>query len=285
MVGSSLGRTAARELGAGASGRHLTNNNFLLKKWYLDCVAENGDAAILYVAILQWRTLSLAYAGLLTISGDNVASDFSLRDTAEPESVAERIRLCLPSLHAEGSWIARRAPIRRTIYENEHGKVEWHCLQPMAEVDLLLRADVRIHGLGYAECLTLSLLPWHLPLSHLQWGRYLSDEDAMVWIDWQGPVPKRVIVHNGEERQADSIDESHLAFSSPDGRLELDRGLVLRHGRLGDTVLSKISLLAGLLPKKMLTVDECKWRSRATLRTTNAMSSGWAIHEVVQWNG
>ena len=66
-------------------------------------------------------------------------------------------------------------------------------------------------------------------------------------------------------------------------RLDLDRGMVLRSGQLGQNVFAEVSRLATLLPHTMLSVDECKWRSRAVLQTENAATSGWAIHEVVRW--
>lgn len=269
---------------AGAAGI-LNKNGFLLKKWYLDCVAESGDGAIVYVATLLWKGVSLHYANLLTFLGGKVSSHFSLKTSSEPEHLEDHIRLTLPSPKAEGTWVARQLPVYRTIFGNKHGLVEWQCLQPMAEVDLVVDDRVRIRGLGYAECLTISLLPWQLPLTCLHWGRFLSAHNAVVWIDWQGPVRKRIVVYNGEDRCADTVDVSRLDLSDPATSLELDRGLVLRHGRLGDTILSKISRLGGLLPQNILAVDECKWLSRGTLHSPLGTASGWAIHEVVKWKG
>lgn len=185
-------------------------------------------------------------------------------------------------LGVQGTWEALRAPIRRTVFQNENGSIDWHCIQPMAQVDLLLRGKVRIQGLGYAECLTLSLLPWQLPLTSLNWGRYLSQNDALVWIDWQGPDPLRSVVLNGEEHHASSVTDSEVVLSEVT-RLGLDRGLILRQGQLGDTIFPGISRLAALLPRSMLSVHECKWRSRGIFRTATSESSGWAIHEVVKW--
>jgi hypothetical protein len=57
-------------------------SSFLLTKWYLDCVAESGDAVILYVADLRWNALTVHYGSLLTVLGGRVASTFSLRGGA-----------------------------------------------------------------------------------------------------------------------------------------------------------------------------------------------------------
>lgn len=258
-------------------------NSFLLTKWYLDCVAESGDAVILYVADLRWNALTVHYGSLLTVLGGRVGSMSSLRGGAIPEVQDGMIVVDLPQLYVEGTWQVLRSPIQRTIFESEHGSVYWHCLQPMSQVDLLFRGTTRVTGRGYAECLTLSILPWKLPMHELRWGRFLSDPDAVVWIDWRGSYQQSIVFHNGEERQVKSITESGIVFADSDARLELDRGLVLRQGRLGDTVFLGISRLAKLLPRSMLSVNECKWLSRGFMHSSGAESSGYAIHEVVKW--
>jgi hypothetical protein len=258
-------------------------NSFILTKWYLDCDAENGDAVILYVADLRWNALTVHYGSLLTVVGGRIASASSLRGGANPEVQAGKIAVRLPHLEIAGTWQALRSPIQKTVFQDEHGSVEWHCLQPMSQVDLLFRGTTRLVGRGYAECLTLSVLPWKLPLTELHWGRFLSDQDALVWIDWRGPHQQRVVFHNGEERQVKSITESEIVFADSAARLELDRGLVLRQGRLGDTIFPGISRLADLLPGSMLSVNECKWRSRGLMYSSGAQTSGYAIHEVVKW--
>jgi hypothetical protein len=258
-------------------------NSFLLTKWYLDCVAGNGDAVLFYVADLRWNALTVHYGGLLTVLGGRIDSVSSLRGGAAPRVQGSKIAVSLPHLDVEGTWQALRSPVQRTVFEAEQGSVCWDCLQPMSQVDLLFRGTTRLIGRGYAECLTLSALPWKLPLNELHWGRFLSDQDALVWIDWRGPHRQRVVFHNGKECQAESIAESGIVFADSDLRLELDRGLVLRQGRLGDTVFPGVARLVELLPESMLSVNERKWRSQGTLHSSGTESSGYAIHEVVKW--
>ncbi|HTS34214.1 MAG TPA: hypothetical protein VMH04_01005 [Candidatus Solibacter sp.] len=261
----------------------MSANHFLLTKWYLDCVAENGDTLILYVADLRWSGLSFHYGSVLTVLEGKVACASSVRSSPLFAVTDQFITVRQPSLKVDGTWEALRPAIRTTPFQNLNGFVDWHCLQPMSRVGLVFRGRTKISGLGYAECLTLSILPWKLPLSTLHWGRYLSAEHAIVWIDWQGQAQYRSVLCNGEEMQATSITESEIVLSDPGARLELDRGLVLRQGRLGDTVFPAISRLTDLLPRPMLSVDECKWRSRGVFHTSSGESSGWAIHEVVKW--
>ena len=258
-------------------------SSFLLTKWYLDCVAENGDAAVVYVADLRWNKLSIHYVSLLTVFEGRVRCTSSLRRGKLPGLDRDTITLCLPHLGVEGTWRALRAPVRRTVFEDKAGGIDWHCQQPMAQVDLALQGRTPLTGLGYAECLTLSVAPWKLPLEELHWGRFLSDQHALVWIDWRGPQPWRTLIHNGDECEIQSLTESEILFAPTESRLELDRGLVLRSGQLGHTVFAGISRLAGLLPRNMLSVEEFKWRSRGVLQAANGNASGWAIHEIVKW--
>lgn len=256
--------------------------SFLLTKWYLDCVAENGDAAMVYVANLRWNMLSMHYGSLLTVLEGRVRYSSSHRECVFPQLDRDRAKLGLPQLGIEGTWKALRQPAVRTVFDSNDGSAEWHCHQPMSQVDLLLPGKVTMIGLGYAECLTLSILPWKLPWEELHWGRFLSTEHAVVWIDGRGPQPWRTVIHNGEDREVQSLTESEMLFDSGT-RLGLDRGLVLRSGQLGETVFAGISSLAKLLPRNMLSVEECKWRSRGVLQTGTIPVPGWAIHEVVKW--
>ena len=258
-------------------------SSFLLTKWYMDCVAENGDAAVVYVADLRWNKLSIHYESLLTIIDGRVHCVSSLRKEHSPQLDRNAITLTLPGLGIAGTWRALRAPVRRTVFEGKEGCIDWHCHQPMAQVDVLLQDKTRITGLGYAECITLSVVPWKLPLEELHWGRFLSEQHALVWIDWRGPQPWRSLIHNGDEHEIQSLTESEILFVPTGNSLDLDRGLVLRSGQLGHTIFTRISRLAKLLPHNMLAVEECKWRSRGRLQAASANASGWAIHEVVKW--
>jgi hypothetical protein len=258
-------------------------SSFLLTKWYLDCVADNGDGVVAYVAKLRWNRLSMHYGSLLTVFGERVQCASSLRKISVPELDGDTATLSLAHLGFEGTWRRLRGPVERTVFEGPHGSAIWRCHQPMAQVDLRLHGKTRMTGLGYVECLTLSVLPWKLPLEELHWGRFLSEQDALVWIDWRGPHQWRTVLHNGEEREVQSLTEGEIIFTNAGTRLGLDHGIVLRSGQLGETVFAGISRLASLLPHNMLAVNECKWRSRGVLQTGNSATSGWAIHEVVKW--
>jgi hypothetical protein len=259
------------------------SSSFLLSKWYLDCIAENGDGVIVYVADLRWKAWRMQYASTLRFSGQKVESATSIRKCSLPEFANGQIVVKLPHVAMEGVWSGFAAPIERTIFKTSAGAVRWNCLQPASRVKLVLDRSREMTGLGYAECLEISIPPWKLPLGELHWGRFVTESDSLVWIDWRGAYSRRILVHNGAELEPGVVTDGAVSSLDSHVRLALDRGLVLRSGILGDTVFSGIARLARILPISMLSLRESKWRSWGTLISAERTVSGWAIHEIVRW--
>jgi len=259
------------------------SSSFRLSKWYLDCIAEDGDGIIVYIADLHWTVWQIRYASTLRFSGNKVETASSVRKCSLPEHANGRIALELPHLGVEGVWTGSAPSIERTIFENSDGAIQWNCLQPAAQVTLRLNRSTDITGTGYAELLEMSIPPWKLPLEELHWGRFITDRDRLVWIDWRGPYSRRVLVHNGNDVEAGAITEGTVGSLDSNLHLALDRRLVLRSGPLGDTIFSGISNLARALPAAVLGIRETKWRSHGTLNCAGRAVEGWAIHEVVGW--
>lgn len=255
---------------------------FRLSKWYLDCVAENGDGAVIYAAGLRWRGWRLHYASMMLFLDGEVTTKSSIRTCAMPESTDARISVRLPHLELEGSWTPCAAAITRTVFALDQEKVMWSCLQPASDVKLTLRKSREISGLGYAERLDMSVAPWKLPLEELHWGRFVGKRNHVVWIDWRGSHSFRLLVHNGRTCDSGSISENEIS-NGVHLHLTFDRGLVLRAGTLGKTVLPTLAQFSKVLPGSLLSVQECKWRSRSVLITDRDKEEGWSIHEVVRW--
>jgi hypothetical protein len=245
----------------------------------MDCVTELGDAVILYCADLHWRGAHLAYSSVLSAIGGAIERHtsmahhrLSLRDG--------QILVELPRLELSGRWKADAAPVTHTVYENASGAVLWNCLQPRSQVNL--RAGEReFTGLGYAECLTLTLPPWQLPMRQLRWGRFVSPDDTLAWVDWQGEYSTSFSVHNGRTCETLSVSDSEIAI--PGVTLRMEESSSLRAGRLGSTILPGAPALGKLLPHSLFEIEEEKWRSRGILNTAEHSSHGWVIHEVVHW--
>jgi len=254
-------------------------SSFSLVKWYMDCVTECGDAAILYCADLHWRGVRLAYSSVLTVHGDLAESHSSMARFGL-SATSDEILVEFPRLEVAGSWKADAAPVQRTVYENASGAVEWKCLQPRSLVTL--RAGGReLRGFGYAECLTVALPPWQLPMRQLRWGRFVSAEESLAWVDWQGEYSTSFAMHNGRACETLAVSDSEVAI--PGATLRMEESFSLRAGPLGTTVLPGAPALGKLLPRSLRNIEEQKWRSRGTLNAQDRSSHGWVIHEVVHW--
>ena len=253
---------------------------FSLVKWYLDCVTDAGDAAILYCADLRWRGLHASIGSVLESragieSGTRTSlGRFRLRATAD-EIVLEH-----PRLKVSAHWQSACPPVHRTVYEEAGGSIVWDCLQPGSRVTMRL-AETEFAGLGYAERLTLTLPSWRLPIRHLRWGRFVSPHHSLTWIDWQGPYSISFAAFNGQVCPLRSASESQVAVDR--AALEIAPGDSLRSGQLNSTVLRGAPRLARLFPASLFNIREQKWKSRGTLVTPGYASHGWVIHEVVDW--
>lgn len=251
---------------------------FKLSKWYFDCVTCSGDVSLAYSAKVEWTKLRLDYSSLLETTGERVHAHYSLRSQSPPQVENDSISWHASTLGAEGVWTVDAVALRHTLLRSEEGSVEWNCLAPRARAKMGNRA-----GLGYVEHLEMTIAPWKLPIEQLLWGRFHGGNDWIVWIDWRGPLPQRVVYRNGESVVARSLGDAKIEFQ--DGSvLSMDQSVVIRDGPLGNTVLSAIPGIGKTLPTRVLGIQECKWRSRARLEGVGApIVEGWAVHERVSW--
>jgi hypothetical protein len=245
----------------------------------MDCVTDLGDLAILYCADIRWRGVHATYSSILSVH-EGLTEAHSSMASYQLSSTASQILVEFPRLHVAGSWIADAAPVKRRVYENDAGSVEWNCLQPRSSVHLRV-GEREFAGLGYAECLTLTLPPWQLPMRELRWGRFVSLEDSLAWVDWQGEFSTSFAIHNGCTHETLKVSDSEIVI--PGAALRMDESLTLRAGRVGSTVLPGAPALRKILPHSLFNIEEQKWRSRGVLNAEDRISKGWVIHEVVHW--
>ena len=138
--------------------------------------------------------------------------------------------------------------------------------------------------MGYIERVELSIPPWQLPITELCWGRFISDTDTLVWIDWRGEVSQTLLFHNGIQVPQSKITNEAVVIDHDRTVLSLTDRVVVRTGPLVSTALSMIPGITKLFPKKILHANECKWRSRGRLTVGKEQPRlGWAIHEVVKF--
>src|ERR1700682_94788 len=239
-------------------------SNFSLSKWYLDCVSDRGEVFIAYVASLRWQGLLLNYSSTLHRQCDGqMETDTSLRKSPAPQIAGSSIEWNSLPLNVSGTWTALARPIQRVLLESEAGSIEWNCLQPNAKAEIRIGHGRRMAGLGYVEHLTMSVPAWQLPIKELRWGRFLSNNNALVWIDWDGATRLNLVFHNGVQVKDVRITDHGL--EAGEMALVLQEMQVVREGPLIKTALSIIPGIRKLFPFRMLRTYECKWLSQGTL--------------------
>ena len=262
--------------------------NFRIRKHYMDCVDNAGNGCIMYHAHVRWGRLAFTYVGDLCFTSHSHPGTRSKLAGVPPPDFETGTRNvlswnCAP-LEDSGSWTSKRAVISERLLSSDEGEVNWTCLQPLAHAEVNCAGKTRLNGTGYSECLDLTIKPWRLPIEQLRWGRFLAENESIVWIEWRGPHPLKLVYRNGRQVAGVQIDEQSVRAASEGWELHFTETLTLRDGALLSTVFDKIPLIKQSFPMKMLNARESKWRSRAELRIDSAPPvSGWSIHELVQW--
>lgn len=248
-------------------------------------MSNAGDVFIGYAAALRWRSLVIHYSSILQqLNGEATKVKTSLHKISAPTISGTSLCWVSPHLGVEGNWQATAAPLERTLFESDIGSIEWHCLQPCSRVEICVGDQQPINGLGYVEHISISIPPWRLPIDELRWGRFLSETDALVWIDWRGLHPLTIAFHNGLLMENLQVTDQEIASNREKTVLAFTDSQILREGQLIKTALSVIPGIRKLLPLRSLQTYECKWRSRGVLKQQGTvLSSGWTIHEVVRF--
>ena len=256
---------------------------FRLSKWYCDCVTDDGSAFVGYWARMGWGPFTLPYAAALYKSkGEPTRERSSLRKSRMPTRHGEELRWECDRLGVRGTWSPVAPAVSRTLLETTDGTIEWHCHLPSAHANIELDGVGRLSGPGYAEHLEMTVKPWKLPFDQLRWGRFLSAEDAVTWIEWRGVETKRWVFYNGSELEQVLFEPRRIELPGGHGVIALHDAAVLREGRLLSTALRNIPGAALWLPRRMRNAYEAKWLAAGTLETATGVSHGWAIHELVR---
>ena len=263
----------------------IESSQFSLSKWYLDCTADNGDVLVGYAASLHWRMLSLEYSSILVRrSTGEIRTKATLQQGRLPVMMNDSVQWKCPALGLKATWIAREPPISRKVFEASATPLLWSCVQPRACADITVDGVGTFRGLGYVDHLDLSTKPWRLPLEELRWGRYLSEDDSIIWMDFKGSAPETIVFHNGLLCKGAQVSDQNIVLGEEGITLGFEDTCVLREGALVSTALSVIPGVSKFLPARMLQTYECKWKSRGVLRNAKStLGTGWTIHEVVRW--
>lgn len=256
---------------------------FELDKWYLDLVTPDGSAAVLYSARLRWGALRVGYAGRI-VSRDGRTEDTStVMEVTAPLFDGSELTWSNRQLGVAGVWRRQAPPIERTLTLTDRGSVDWHCHLPLAQVRLTLD-DRALTGLGYAERLRLSILPWQLPFRRLRWGRHTSASHSVVWIEWDDGRAGRWIWHNGAERTGATLTDHRVAGLSGGAELTFGPDVTVRDHRLLPALAERLPEVVQRAAGPLAALHERKWLAPSAVNVPrSAPDPGWTLHEEVTW--
>lgn len=237
-------------------------------KWYADCVTPEGALFIGYVAHLTWGPLRLAYVGALEspAPGEPLSQRQSWRH-GRLEVDAAGVRLLAPRLGVRGTWTGGVGTPPHRIVDGRDGLVTWQALRLAATAEVTSQ-ERTYRGAGYAEVVRMTLPPWRLPFTDLDWGRFVADDatTAHTWTRTDG---------------GDVVTVTH-----PAGAHDLTWGAdnPIRVERVARTLFGRLTPFAArLLPRKVRHLHEAKHLARGRLSVDGVAHAGWVIHEQVRF--
>jgi hypothetical protein len=258
---------------------------FQLTKWYLDIVTEQGDALIAYAARVQIGGVPLSYASVLVSRAAAAADheDAGIRGVEGPSFAGDACAWQNEALGISGRWQRSSPSIERILVTGPEGSVAWTCHMPSARAEARYR-DLALTGTGYVECLELSIPPWKLPFRTLRWGRHLSDQHSLVWIEWDDGRTGRWIWLDGHEQPDARLTATGIVGLAGNRELRLRESRDLRNRAVLSSLTRTIPALQRHLEGSLAGMHEHKQVSRSALVAAgHAIDDGWALHEVVTW--
>jgi len=264
------------------------NQVFYINKWFLDFTGRDGEAMIFYAAKLIWHGLSANYTSWINynpLSGVKVKSRF--RNVNFPEKNENSITWNDKKFGVSGKWESTAGPVQSRLYDSEEGYLDWFCYQPASHVKLNVNGK-SMEGCGYAEQLIMTVPAWRIPMDELRWGRFVSKQNNLVWIELRKDERMKWLWVNGEKEIECIIENESVSVPNKDQQLELDKGVVLEFEKKIQSVVEKIiRYIPGfnkLIPIQFIMADETKWLSNGRLLINGqVISEGKAIHELVNF--
>jgi hypothetical protein len=259
-------------------------DRFVLTKWYLDSVDAGGRSAILYSTALTWGRVRVGWHGVSTCDPDlRVTHRASVRPIPLPGRDGDRLAWRADPLGCTVDCTPSVPPFAQRLLDRDDGFLEWRCEAPAARVEVTLADAPPLFGVGYAECLSLSFLPWRLPIDEMRWGRWVSDDGtrSLVWIDWKGPLPRTDAYLDGRPALSPLVGDRDVQAGGVRLTMAPRRPL---YSRSLDSMLAGLGPVLKLLPASWRELEDAKWICRARLDGPGGRTDdGWCIDEVVRF--
>ncbi len=249
---------------------------FHLKKHYFDGIDQQGNLFIIYDAALTIGGISIPYSSIITqLNGKNLEHRRLSRLKRSDAQIRHN------KLNFNGSWLPLSHISPLTLYQRGKRRLIWHCHTAKADFELEF-AQQTYRGLGYAETLEMNFAPWLLPISELRWGRFLSANHSIVWIEWLGETTLKKLIWNGELIENFEINDNVLLIKEKQLSLYFRRPMIIKDEPLVK-ITERFKFLRFLIKKSFLQSRETKWKSEAELSVANQTEKGFALYERVLW--
>ena len=253
--------------------------NFFFSKWYADVIDEQtANVTIVYMGEIEWNFLKLNFTNILQfIDKHQLISQATFSNYRAPQWDEDIFRI--NTMDRTGQWQSKRNAIVEKLYENSDGYILWECVMPHALGTIEIDEKFN-RGLGYVEKLTMTIKPWQIPIEILRWGRFLSENQTIVWIHWEGEEHRCFIFHNDRKYIDGIINDEMIEFENY--RLVLAKKYILRNGPLIKTVFDRFSWVKKVFPSGLFDMHECKWQTWSELYEKDSLiAQDWSIHENV----
>ena len=223
----------------------------------MDCVTDDNDVFIGYSADLSFSTVIVHFiASMLFQNNILVEKSKILLKQSEIRREKNNYLWQVDELSLRGEWSGSDSDhsIKKTLFDNESGKIIWHCLLPSSKVSLDIDGT-ELKGIGYLEHLEMTIKPWKLPFKELRWGRFIADGQNLVWIDWRNGLNKSFIFSNGIEIENGQVSDDSIELENST-KLTITDKKVIRERELSNSIINKIPILKNLPQFNMLKVVE-----------------------------
>jgi hypothetical protein len=253
----------------------------VLRKWYFDITAPDGSVAIAYWAEVRWSRWVRYGSALFRHPSRGAAWRFGVPTEAGPAEGPTPLTWNAAELGCRIRLTPLLPPSEHRLLDTPPAAVTWRAVAPMADAEFRFSDGSTLAGPGYAEWVELRIPPWQLPIEALRWGRFLSPSTSLVWIDWEGEHPLRLILRDGVSVPPLAIGDSTVRTDS--GVLSLTDPLPLAHADV--SVMLAPSVLKPVVAR-LSGIWQTRWLSRGLFTGTDGTSVvGTAIHEVVRRRG
>ena len=247
-----------------------------LEKWYADCVTGD-EIQVQYLARLHLGPLCVSYSGRL---GQERSSEIRIGASGfDMPSLDERGMQwpCHPTNEKLVWSDAYSRPIQ--LWKERDQAVTWN---PLVLNGSVFRPGRRKIGQGYAEKLTLSLAPWSLGIRRLKWGRFCGSCHSLVWIEWEGNIPNRIALLDGQHQALLCAERTEIRTEQ--SRLLIERPKEIVSESIGEGALKALGVLRMFAASRFLSGIETKWLATASLEYQGALiDRGSVVYEEVQW--